>query len=114
MKKSILIIEILFMALLVGCQDDDSPNLMIEKESIQAERCIRDSGNGDDISPARLQRIKDYIDGKISYSTIPVGDQWGTAYTEGNDNIDYYDVFYKDMTTGQEHNLHCHHSVLHH
>lgn len=62
-------------------------------------------GNGDDISPARLQRIKDYIDGKISYSTIPVGDQWGTAYTEGNDNIDYYDVFYKDMTTGQEHNL---------
>ena len=31
-------------------------------------------GNGDDISPARLQRIKDYIDGKISYSTIPVGD----------------------------------------
>lgn len=62
-------------------------------------------GNGDDISPARLQRIKDYIDGKISYSTIPVGDQWGTAYTEGNDNIYYYDVFYKDMTTGQEHNL---------
>lgn len=62
-------------------------------------------GNGDDISPARLQRIKDYIDGKISYSTIPVGDQWGTAYTEGNDNIDYYDVFYKDMTIGQEHNL---------
>ena len=37
MKKSILIIEILFMALLVGCQDDDSPNLIIEKESIQAE-----------------------------------------------------------------------------
>lgn len=62
-------------------------------------------GNGNDISPTRLQRIKDYIDGKISYTTIPVGDQWGTAYTEGNDNIDYYDVFYKDKTTGQEHNL---------
>lgn len=62
-------------------------------------------GNGDDISPVRLQRIKDYIDGKISYTTIPVGNQWGTAYTEGNDNIDYYDVFYKNMTTAQEHNL---------
>lgn len=63
-------------------------------------------GNGDDISPTRLQRIKDYIDGKISYNTIPVeGGQWGTAYTEGNDNIDYYDVFFKNLTTAQEHNL---------
>ena len=62
-------------------------------------------GNGDDITAARLQRIKDYQDGVISYNTIPVGNQWGTAYTEGNDNIDYYDVFYKDVTTAQEHNL---------
>ncbi len=66
----------------------------------------RNDGNGDDISPERLQRIKDYMDGKISYNTIPVsGGQWGTAYTEGNDNIDYYDVFFKKMTTAQEHNL---------
>ena len=63
------------------------------------------SGLADDIGPERLQRIKDYIDGKISYNTIPVGNQWGTAYTEGNDNIDYYDVFYRDLTTSQEHNL---------
>lgn len=63
-------------------------------------------GNGDDISAARLQRIKDYRDGNISYSTIPVGGgQWGTAYTEGNDNIDYYDVFFKDFTFAMEHNL---------
>ena len=62
-------------------------------------------GNGDDITAARLQRIKDYQDGVISYNTIPVGNQWGTAYTEGNDNIDYFDVFYKDVTTAQEHNL---------
>ena len=63
------------------------------------------SGLADDIGPERLQRIKDYIEGKISYNTIPVGNQWGTAYTEGNDNIDYYDVFYRDLTTSQEHNL---------
>lgn len=62
-------------------------------------------GNADDISAARLQRIKDYQDGVISYNTIPVGNQWGTAYTEGNDNIDYYDVFYKDVSFSQEHNL---------
>ena len=62
-------------------------------------------GNGDDISAARLQRIKDYQDGVISYNTIPVGKQWGTAYTEGNDNIDYYDVFWKDVTFAHEHNL---------
>ncbi len=62
-------------------------------------------GYGDDIGPERLQRIKDYMEGKISYSTIPVGDFWGTAYDEGNDNIDYYDVFYKDFTSSHEHNL---------
>lgn len=62
-------------------------------------------GNADDIGAARLQRIKDYQDGVISYSTIPVGNQWGTAYTEGNDNIDYYDVFYKDVSFSHEHNL---------
>ena len=62
-------------------------------------------GNADDIGAKRLQRIKDYQDGVISYNTIPVGNQWGTAYTEGNDNIDYYDVFFKDQSFAQEHNL---------
>ena len=64
------------------------------------------SGLGDDISPERLQRIKDYMDGKISYNTIPAENgQWGTAYTEGNDNVDCYDVFFSNLTTAQEHNL---------
>ncbi|MDR0506183.1 MAG: TonB-dependent receptor [Dysgonamonadaceae bacterium] len=67
--------------------------------------CAHNQGYGNDIGPERLQRIKDYIDGKISYNTIPVGNMWGTAYTEGNDNIDYYDVFFKDLTTAQEHNF---------
>lgn len=62
-------------------------------------------GKADDIGAARLQRIKDYQDGVISYNTIPIGNQWGTAYNEGNDNIDYYDVFFKDMSFAQEHNL---------
>lgn len=67
--------------------------------------CANNDGNADDIGAARLQRIKDYQDGVISYNTIPVGNQWGTAYTEGNDNIDYYDVFYKDVSMSQEHNV---------
>lgn len=62
-------------------------------------------GNADDISAARLQRIKDYQDGVISYNTIAEGNQWATAYTNGHDNIDYYDVFFKDMSFAQEHNL---------
>ena len=62
-------------------------------------------GNADDIGAARLQRIKDYQDGVISYNTIPVGKYWGTAYDEGHDNIDYYDVFFKDVSFAQEHNL---------
>lgn len=67
--------------------------------------CANNDGNADDIGAARLQRIKDYQDGVISYNTMPVGNQWGTAYTEGNDNIDYYDVFYKDVSMSQEHNV---------
>lgn len=66
------------------------------------------SGRGDIILPDRLQRIRDYMDGKISYNTIPSPNgngQWGTAYDYANDNVDYYDVFYNDLTTSQEHNL---------
>ena len=68
------------------------------------------SGRGDIVTPERLQRIRDYMDGKISYNTIPDtggSGQWASAYTSNgsNDNIDYYDVFYSDLTTAQEHNL---------
>ena len=68
------------------------------------------SGRGDIVTPERLQRIRDYMDGKISYNTIPDtggSGQWASAYTSNgsNDNVDYYDVFYSDLTTAQEHNL---------
>lgn len=67
------------------------------------------AGWGDVIGPEQMQRIKDYIDGKISYNTIPNGGVTGTTWSNGyelaNDNIDYYDVFYKDITKSQEHNI---------
>lgn len=67
------------------------------------------AGWGDVIGPEQMQRIKDYIDGKISYNTIPnggiIGTTWSNGYELANDNIDYYDVFYKDITQSQEHNI---------
>ena len=66
------------------------------------------SGDGDIVTPERLQRIRDYMDGKISYTTVPGSNgMWMSAYDSNgsNDNVDYYDVFYNDLTTAQEHNL---------
>lgn len=63
------------------------------------------AGWGDVISPERMQRIIDYKNGDISYNTIPEGTFWSTGYSEGNDNLDYYEIFYKDVTFSQEHNL---------
>ncbi len=60
------------------------------------------------ISQERLQRIKDYMEGKITTSTIPNPSNpnlWGDGYSWGNDNIDYYDYFFKDKVPSQEHNL---------
>lgn len=60
------------------------------------------------ISQERLQRIKDYMDGKISTSTIPNTNNpnlWGDGYLWGNDNIDYYNYFFKKNVPSQEHNL---------
>ncbi|MDX9883118.1 MAG: TonB-dependent receptor [Prolixibacteraceae bacterium] len=68
----------------------------------------RNAGWGDWVGPERMQRIKDYMAGKISYTTIPIPgspNNWGTGYDYANDNIDYYDVFFKDVTKSQEHNL---------
>ena len=59
------------------------------------------------VSQTRLQRIKDYMDGKISYTTIPLNgsNTWADAYQEGNDNIDYYNLFFKKNVFAHEHNF---------
>ena len=63
------------------------------------------AGWGDVIDQERVQRILDYQNGVISYNTIPEGTYWSTGYNQGNDNLDYYDVFYKKVTFSQEHNV---------
>lgn len=59
------------------------------------------------MSQTRLQRIKDYMDGKISYTTIPLNgsNTWADGYQEGNDNIDYYNLFFKKNVFAHEHNF---------
>lgn len=46
--------------------------------------------------------------GKITDSTIPVPNNpslWADGYSQGNDNIDYYDYFFKDNVFAHEHNI---------
>lgn len=59
------------------------------------------------VSQTRLQRIKDYMDGKISYTTIPLNgsNTWADGYQEGNDNVDYYNLFFKKNVFAHEHNF---------
>ena len=63
------------------------------------------AGWGDRVGVEQMQRIIDYMEGRISYNTIPEGDYWSTGYNLANDNVNYYDVFYKDVTFSQEHNV---------
>lgn len=59
-------------------------------------------------SEEHLKRIKDYQEGKITYSIIPNPNNpqyWADGYAYGNDNVDWYDAIYRSTTYGQEHNL---------
>ncbi len=60
------------------------------------------------IKEDRLQRIKDYQDGKITTTVLANATNpkyWGSGYAYGNDNIDWYDEYYHDWSFSQEHNL---------
>ena len=52
-----------------------------------------------------LQRIRDYQAGLITDETIadPTRDEWYTW--TGNGNNDWFDIFFKDVTFGQQHNI---------
>lgn len=60
------------------------------------------------ISAERLQRIKDYQAGVITTTTVVNATNkayWGSGYAYGNDNIDWYDQYYRDQAFSQEHNI---------
>lgn len=68
----------------------------------------RNGGSSPWIADETLQRIRDYMDGKIPYNTVPLESNpnvWNSGYDQANDNIDYYRVFYKTLTFEQEHNV---------
>ncbi len=54
-----------------------------------------------------LQRIKDYLDGKITTETIadptPGSDKW-FEFGSGNANNDWFKILYKDVSFSQQHN----------
>lgn len=52
-----------------------------------------------------LQRIKDYQSGKFKDETIanPLKDEWYTW--TGNGNNDWFDIYFKDLSFSQQHNL---------
>ncbi len=66
------------------------------------------SGQGAFFTTERIQRIKDFIDGKITTTLIPRPGQpnlWGDGYFEGNDNVDWYRAIYKTHTPSQEYSV---------
>lgn len=66
------------------------------------------AGWGDRFDADRMQRIKDFIDGQINTTTIPNSGNpniWGDGYDFGNDNVNYYEVFFRNNASTVEHNL---------
>lgn len=57
-------------------------------------------------TPERMQRIKDYMDGKITTVNIPNPTNptiWADGYDNGNANVDWYDEMYNKWAFSQEH-----------
>ncbi len=66
------------------------------------------SAQGVYFTDERIQRIKDYMDGKITTTLVPRPGQeniWGDGYFEGNDNVDWYKAIYRSSAPSQEYAL---------
>lgn len=69
------------------------------------DAAINGKGTGK-FTPERLQRIRDYMDGKIKTVNIPDPNNlatWADGYDYANANIDWYDEFYDKGNFSQEH-----------
>ncbi len=66
------------------------------------------SAQGVYFTEERIQRIRDYMDGKITTTLVPRPGQeniWGDGYFEGNDNVDWYKAIYRSSAPSQEYSL---------
>ena len=88
------------------------PTMLNSVEWAEMINSIQQNTNGSDFIPAdAMQRIRDFYEGKIKETTVPEqknspGREWaGYDNDFGNDNIDWFDLFYKDRSFLQQHNL---------
>lgn len=66
------------------------------------------AGMAGHFSPERMQKIKDFMDGKITGGIDPDPNnptRWGDLYNYGYGNTDWIDLIFDDTTFAQEHNL---------
>ena len=67
------------------------------------------SGSAAFFGPARLQRIQDFMAGKLGNKTdipnVANPTYWADGYLEGNDNVDWYGEIFKKSSPSQEHNI---------
>ena len=79
------------------------------KFAVTMNQASVNAGKSEIYSQDVLQKIQDYMAGKLKYSTIPDPtnpSQWASGYSrQAYDNIDYYDVIYKENAEAQEHNI---------
>lgn len=91
------------------------PTMMNSVEWAELMNEAKQNASGVDfISEENMQRIKDYYEGKITTSTVANPGRKGvTSYASfdnfgnglSNDNINWYDVFFKSGAFAQQHNL---------
>ena len=62
-------------------------------------------GGGVMFQPDYMQRIQDFMSGKITATTIPNGTNWAKWNEGSNDNINWIDEFYGRWAPSHEHNL---------
>lgn len=69
-------------------------------------RGAENAGQGAIFGAESMQRIKDYMDGKITTTTTvnPKTHRWN-AYGGANANTDWFEEFYKNWVPSQDHNL---------
>ena len=66
------------------------------------------AGMAGHFSPERMQKIKDFMEGKITGGIDPDPNnptRWGDLYNYGYGNTDWIDLIFDDTTFAQEHNL---------
>ena len=86
------------------------PTMLNSVEWAEMINSIQQHTNGSDFIPAdAMQRIRAFYEGKIKETTVPEqknspGREWaGYDNDFGNDNIDWFDLFYKDRSFLQQH-----------